>query len=71
MYGIANASMEELALCPGLGPNKVKRIYDTFHGNVVSRKNENAIFLSQVSQQPDEKRKKLIQKTLDMALNKQ
>lgn len=26
-----NAEMEDLALCPGLGPNKVQRIYEMFH----------------------------------------
>ena len=26
-----NASMEDLALCPGLGPSKVQRIYEMFH----------------------------------------
>ncbi|EER91361.1 hypothetical protein BDA96_01G203200 [Sorghum bicolor] len=28
---IMNASMEELARCPGIGERKVKRLYDTFH----------------------------------------
>lgn len=26
-----NASMEDLALCPGLGPYKVQRIHEMFH----------------------------------------
>ena len=26
-----NAEMEDLALCPGLGPSKVQRIYEMFH----------------------------------------
>lgn len=25
------ASMEELAACPGIGPTKVRRLYETFH----------------------------------------
>eukprot|EP01006_Ploeotia_vitrea_P046050 TRINITY_DN66990_c5_g2_i3.p1 TRINITY_DN66990_c5_g2~~TRINITY_DN66990_c5_g2_i3.p1 ORF type:complete len:254 (-),score=156.79 TRINITY_DN66990_c5_g2_i3:135-848(-) len=29
--GVANATMEDLALCPGIGPKKLKRIYDAFH----------------------------------------
>ncbi|CAM0956453.1 unnamed protein product [Alopecurus aequalis] len=29
---IMDASMEELARCPGIGERKVKRLYDTFHG---------------------------------------
>lgn len=28
---IMQASVEELAACPGLGPTKVKRLHDTFH----------------------------------------
>lgn len=28
---IMQASMEELAACPGLGPTKVKRLHETFH----------------------------------------
>ncbi|CAL4917574.1 unnamed protein product [Urochloa decumbens] len=28
---VMNASMEELARCPGIGERKVKRLYDTFH----------------------------------------
>ncbi|KAJ4774487.1 DNA excision repair protein ERCC-1 [Rhynchospora pubera] len=28
---VMNASMEELARCPGIGEKKVKRLYDTFH----------------------------------------
>lgn len=31
LHAIANATIEELALCPGLGPSKVKRLYDAFH----------------------------------------
>lgn len=27
----AQASMEELLACPGIGPTKVRRLYDTFH----------------------------------------
>lgn len=29
--GIMQASMEELSACPGIGPTKVRRLYDTFH----------------------------------------
>ncbi|XP_026997604.1 DNA excision repair protein ERCC-1 [Tachysurus fulvidraco] len=29
--GIINASKEELVLCPGLGPQKAKRLYDVLH----------------------------------------
>ena len=29
--GIMNASFEELSACPGIGPTKVRRLYDTFH----------------------------------------
>lgn len=29
--GIMKASMNQLAACPGIGPTKVKRLYDTFH----------------------------------------
>ncbi|XP_062862232.1 DNA excision repair protein ERCC-1 [Trichomycterus rosablanca] len=29
--GIINASKEELVLCPGLGPQKARRLYDVFH----------------------------------------
>lgn len=25
------ASMEELSACPGIGPTKVRRLYETFH----------------------------------------
>lgn len=31
LAGIARASMEELAACPGIGPTKVRRIHDAFH----------------------------------------
>lgn len=31
LSGIMDASMEELARCPGIGESKVKRLYDTFH----------------------------------------
>jgi DNA excision repair protein ERCC-1 len=31
LKAIMGASMEELALCPGLGEKKVRRIYDAFH----------------------------------------
>lgn len=29
--GIMKASMDQLAACPGIGPTKVKRLYETFH----------------------------------------
>lgn len=29
--GIMKASMNQLAACPGIGPTKVKRLYETFH----------------------------------------
>lgn len=29
--GIMKASMHQLAACPGIGPTKVKRLYETFH----------------------------------------
>ena len=28
---LVNASMDELGMCPGIGPSKVKRLYDSFH----------------------------------------
>lgn len=31
LSGIMDASMEDLARCPGIGERKVKRLYDTFH----------------------------------------
>jgi DNA excision repair protein ERCC-1 len=31
MRGIISASMAELAMCPGIGPVKVRRIFDAFH----------------------------------------
>lgn len=31
LHGVATASMEELAMCPGLGEKKVKRIFYAFH----------------------------------------
>ncbi|KAE8591598.1 hypothetical protein XENTR_v10018509 [Xenopus tropicalis] len=31
LFDLANASREDLSLCPGLGPQKAKRLYDTFH----------------------------------------
>ncbi|PKU68201.1 DNA excision repair protein ERCC-1 [Dendrobium catenatum] len=31
LAGIMDASMEDLARCPGIGERKVKRLYDTFH----------------------------------------
>ncbi|ONK73660.1 uncharacterized protein A4U43_C04F33940 [Asparagus officinalis] len=31
LSGIMDASMDELARCPGIGERKVKRLYDTFH----------------------------------------
>ncbi|KAI4879230.1 hypothetical protein NFI96_012110 [Prochilodus magdalenae] len=31
LEGIINASKEELVLCPGLGPQKAKRLYDVLH----------------------------------------
>jgi len=31
LKALANASMQELAMCPGLGEKKVKRIFDAFH----------------------------------------
>ncbi|KAI1899082.1 hypothetical protein AGOR_G00057820 [Albula goreensis] len=31
MEGIINASKEELTLCPGLGPQKARRLHDVFH----------------------------------------
>ncbi|KAJ8252969.1 hypothetical protein GJAV_G00207720 [Gymnothorax javanicus] len=31
MEGIMNASKEELALCPGLGPQKARRLHDVLH----------------------------------------
>ncbi|KAJ8255557.1 hypothetical protein COCON_G00194210 [Conger conger] len=31
MEGIMNASKEELELCPGLGPQKARRLHDTLH----------------------------------------
>ena len=31
LNGIANASMEEMALCPGIGEKKVERLYDALH----------------------------------------
>lgn len=29
--GIMQASMEDLSACPGIGPTKVRRLYETFH----------------------------------------
>ncbi|KAK9798154.1 hypothetical protein WJX73_000300 [Symbiochloris irregularis] len=29
--GIMQASMEDLSLCPGIGPTKIRRLYDAFH----------------------------------------
>ena len=34
LKAIANASLEELALCPGLGPKKVRNLYEAFHGDI-------------------------------------
>lgn len=31
LNGLLQASMEELALCPGIGPTKVKRIHEALH----------------------------------------
>ncbi|XP_018612948.2 DNA excision repair protein ERCC-1 [Scleropages formosus] len=31
LEGVINASKEDLALCPGLGPQKARRIYDVLH----------------------------------------
>ncbi len=31
LKNIIDCSMEELSLCPGLGPRKVKNLYETFH----------------------------------------
>ncbi|KAK1296287.1 DNA excision repair protein ERCC-1 [Acorus calamus] len=31
LSGVMDASMEELARCPGIGERKVKRLHDTFH----------------------------------------
>ena len=31
LNAVMNASMEDLALCPGLGPYKVQRIHEMFH----------------------------------------
>lgn len=31
LNAVMNAGMEDLALCPGLGPSKVQRIYEMFH----------------------------------------
>ncbi|KAJ6820250.1 DNA excision repair protein ERCC-1 [Iris pallida] len=31
LSGIMDASMEDLARCPGIGERKVKRLYETFH----------------------------------------
>ena len=39
LKAIANASLEELALCPGLGAKKVKNLYEAFHGDIVISKN--------------------------------
>ena len=41
LKAIANASLEELALCPGLGPKKVRNVYEAFHGEIfISRKHK-------------------------------
>ena len=31
MFTMMQASMEELSACPGIGPTKVRRLYETFH----------------------------------------
>ncbi|KAG8452531.1 hypothetical protein GDO86_004350 [Hymenochirus boettgeri] len=31
LFDLANASREDLSLCPGLGPQKAKRLYDALH----------------------------------------
>lgn len=43
LEGIINASKEELVLCPGLGPQKAKRLYDVLHQPFLkSKKNESS-----------------------------
>lgn len=39
--GIINASKEDLVLCPGLGPQKAKRLYDVLHKPFLKSKTEN------------------------------
>ena len=31
VFGAAQAGIEELSTCPGMGPTKVRRLFDTFH----------------------------------------
>ncbi|XP_056610805.1 DNA excision repair protein ERCC-1 [Triplophysa dalaica] len=38
LEGIINASKEELVLCPGLGPQKAKRLYDVLHQPFIKTK---------------------------------
>lgn len=40
LRAVINATMEELALCPGLGEKKVRRIYDAFRKDVVPKRKE-------------------------------
>uniref|UniRef100_A0A674MLK9 DNA excision repair protein ERCC-1 n=1 Tax=Takifugu rubripes TaxID=31033 RepID=A0A674MLK9_TAKRU len=37
--GIMNASKDDLVLCPGLGPQKARRLYDVFHKPFLKSKN--------------------------------
>ncbi|XP_065107882.1 DNA excision repair protein ERCC-1 isoform X2 [Paramisgurnus dabryanus] len=38
LEGIINASKEELVLCPGLGPQKARRLYDVLHQPFIKTK---------------------------------
>ncbi|XP_037542312.1 DNA excision repair protein ERCC-1 [Nematolebias whitei] len=40
--GIINASKEELVLCPGLGPQKARRLHDVLHKPFLKSKTENS-----------------------------
>uniref|UniRef100_A0A1A7YE78 DNA excision repair protein ERCC-1 n=1 Tax=Iconisemion striatum TaxID=60296 RepID=A0A1A7YE78_9TELE len=42
VQGIVNASKEDLVLCPGLGPQKAKRLYDVLHKPFLKSKTNNS-----------------------------
>lgn len=53
LRALANATREELALCPGLGDKKVERLYNAFHAPFRSSRAKQAAAPSLITNKPD------------------